>query len=175
MRSLSFLFTQDKDSAQVVKRKCPVCKEKLSESWKKTLCADCTKDVLKETSSSSGDLISTLRKELRTTFQAFRSTLEQARPVEPSGSQDPPRAERTLPNPIVQDVSQGIPPGSGSEFEEEAESASKYKLSLEEVAGLLKVVHATLGIEEEREELSLYDQMYAGLGDTKSRCFLYVH
>ena len=170
--SLSYLFIQDKGSAQVVKRKCPVCKEKLSESWKKTLCADCAKDVLRENSSGSGDLISTLKKELRSTFQAFRSTLEQSRPrEEASGSQDPPRAKKTLSNPVVQDSSQVIPPGSGSEFEEEAESASKYKLSLEEVAGLLKVVYATLGIQEERKELSLYDQMYAGLGDTKSRVF----
>ena len=172
MRALSCLFIQGKGSAQIVKKRCPVCKEKLSDSWSKTLCADCTKEVLKEAPSVGGDLISTLKKELRTTFQAFRSSLE-ARPVEQAGvSQDPSLGERhNLFNPLNQDDSQEIPLNSDSENEDEAEPASKYKLSLEEVAGLLKMIHATLGIEEEKKELSLHDRMYAGLGDTKGRVF----
>lgn len=42
----------------------------------------------------------------------------------------------------------------GEELEDA--SASKYKLLLEEVDNLLKVIHATLGIKEEEKDLSLH-------------------
>lgn len=40
--------------------------------------------------------------------------------------------------------------------------SSKFKMSLEDVGELLKAIHATLGIEEEKE-LTFHDQMYSGL------------
>lgn len=69
------------------------------------------------------------------------------------------------------------PSNDGSE-EEEGEGVevapSKFKLSLEEVDGLLGAVHVTLGLGEETKGLTLHDRMYAGLSEPKGHTFL-VH
>ena len=70
---------------------------------------------------------------------------------------------------------EGPSPSHSQESDEEEDEleniSSKYKLSLEQVDGLLKAIHETLGLEEERKELSLHDRMYAGLGEPKIRTF----
>lgn len=49
---------------------------------------------------------------------------------------------------------------------------SKYKLSLEQVDGLLRAIYATLGLEEgAKKKLSLHDRMYAGLSEPKNHTF----
>ena len=61
---------------------------------------------------------------------------------------------------------------SEEEEEEGAQSRpTKYKLSLEQVDGLLRAVYITLGLEEDKKELSLHDKMYAGLEEPKGRIF----
>lgn len=138
--------------------------------------------VREETPSVCGDLVSTIKDELRATFQAFRSNLREEPgpsrdPLVPQPSSEPQSGSQIIfGGPISQDASQEsvslAPDDTDSEEEEnESDTASKYKLSLEEVGGLLKVIHATLGIEEEKKELSLHDRMYAGLGDSKGRSF----
>lgn len=61
-----------------------------------------------------------------------------------------------------------------SEVEEDQEDPnmpSKYNMFLEDVGGLLKAIHVTLGIEEEKKKLSLHDRMYSGLNDPKGHTF----
>ena len=63
---------------------------------------------------------------------------------------------------------------SGSDAEEDDDrdrSSSRYKLSLEEVDDLLKTIHATLNIKEEKAQLSLHDKMYQGLDEVKHKNF----
>lgn len=56
----------------------------------------------------------------------------------------------------------------GEGLDGESTRPSRYKLSLEEVEDLLGAIHTTLGIQEEKkEQLSLHNQMYQGLGEQK--------
>ncbi|PIN99416.1 hypothetical protein AB205_0178640, partial [Aquarana catesbeiana] len=163
-----YIEEMTKGSAQPVKKRCPVFKEKLSDVWTKTLCAECiTNLVREETPSVCGDLVTTIKDELRATFQAFRSNLiEEPGPsrdssVPPPSSEPQGGSQIILGGPISQDTSQGsvslAPDDTHSEEEEnESDAASKYKMLLEEVGRLLKVIHATSGIEEEKKKLSLH-------------------
>lgn len=135
---VSFLFVQAKGSAQPVKKRCPVCKEKLGDAWTKTLCAECITNLVKEeTPSVCGDLVSTIKDELRATFQAFRSNLREEPgpsrdPLVPQPSSEPQSGSQIIfGGPISQDASQGsvslAPDDTDSEEEEnESDTTSKY-------------------------------------------------
>lgn len=53
-------------------------------------------------------------------------------------------------------------------------SATKYKLSLEDVEDLLKAIYETLYIQEDKVQLSRHDLMYQSMEQKKVCCFL-VH
>ncbi|PIN88341.1 hypothetical protein AB205_0081150 [Aquarana catesbeiana] len=57
------------------------------------------------------------------------------------------------------------------EEKESSSSSSRYKLSLEEVDDLLKTIHTTLNITEDKALLSLHDKMFQGMGEVKHRMF----
>lgn len=176
--SFVIFFWQAKSSEPAIKKRCPSCKAKLLEGWKKTLCQICIDSLVKEEASSAcSDIIASVKKELDATIQAFRSSL-----VTPALSQattsDPSQDSHLTPTVEAEagpTTQKGHSPSySGEEEEEEEEEAdapSRYKLSLEQVDSLLKAIYATLGMEEEKRELSLHDRMYEGLGEATGRTF----
>ena len=159
------------------KKKCAVCKNLLKGSWLKPLCRTCIAEVVKEEASTSApsgqpkESLSSFRKELENTFSSFRSFLEK-RPV----SQSAPRASTSSHGWEVSESEDEEPKNlSGSEAEEGDEdkdpTPSRYRLSLEEVDDLLKTIHTTLNIKEDKAQLSLYDKMFQGLEEVKYRTF----
>lgn len=172
----SFVSWQAKSSDPVAKRKCPSCKSKLPEGWKKTLCQACIDLLVKEDASSAcSDLIASVKKELDATIQSFRSSLANPSLSQPTTSQS---SQGSLIVPVMETEASPTPEGhspSQSEDSDEGEEGenlpSRFKLSLEQVDGLLKAIYTTLGLEEERKELSLHDKMYAGLSEHKNRNF----
>lgn len=170
-----------KHVSPIVKRKCPSCKGLLRDSWPKVLCKSCITDIVKEETAPASpaaqqsELLSSFRKELADTFESFRSYLDR-RPT--AHSSVVPHSQSSV------SASRG---GSDSEeeesnillnSEEEAEEvneasspSSRYKLSLEEVDDLLRTIHTTLNITEDKAQLSLHDKMFQGLGEEKHRVF----
>lgn len=116
------------------------------------------------------------KKELFATIKTFRDSL-----VSPSASQPSTFESSQVPSLVPENLSEDpsarqspAPPGEGSEEEKgnRAEVApSKFKLSLEEVDGLLGAIRVTLGLSEEKE-LTLHNCMYAGLGEPRVQTFL---
>ena len=123
------------------------------------------------------ELISSAKKELLSTFQSLRESL--VPPTTPLASTSQSSQDSvSVPELILGTVDAG--PGEGgsqvpdSEDSEESEGESvghpsKFKLSLEEVDGLIRAIHLTLGLSEEKRDLTLHDRMYAGLGESKGR------
>ncbi|XP_073476117.1 lamina-associated polypeptide 2, isoforms alpha/zeta-like [Aquarana catesbeiana] len=152
----------------------------MGENWKKVLCSTCITSLVKEESASvCDDLVASVKKELYATIQTFRDSLVNPAASQPStseasqGSISFPMVEALPEGPSIREEQSPTPSVKDSEEEgEEAEVApSKFKLSLEEVDGLLKAIHVTLGLSEEKKELSLHDRMYAGLNEPKGRTF----
>lgn len=71
-----------------------------------------------------------------------------------------------------EDEKGSVSPGSEEEEDEEKEaSSSRYRLSFEEVDDLLKTIHTTLNIKEDKAQLSLHDKMFQGMGEVKNWVF----
>lgn len=178
---LSLFFSlswQAKSSDPGIRKRCPSCKIKLNEGWKKALCQACIDSLVREeTTSACSDLIASAKKELDATIQSFRSSLTYPSASQPTTSQS---SQGSLLVPAVEAEMgplnrEGLSPSHSNESNEDSDElenmSSKYKLSLDQVDGLLKAIYATLGLEEEHKEMSLHDKMYAGLSESKSRTF----
>ena len=148
----------------------------MGEDWKKPWCKACIAAVVQEESASiREELVSSVKNELLASFQSVRGSLASTPSTQPSTSQSSQEVVVLSSGPSVfEEVSLGQPqdPSSGeSETEEETGSPAKFKLSLEEVDNLLIAIYATLGLGEEKKDLSLHDRMYAGLCEPKGRTF----
>ncbi|PIO16382.1 hypothetical protein AB205_0165150, partial [Aquarana catesbeiana] len=137
------------------KKRCPSCRAKMGENWKKILCSTCITSLVKEESASvCDDLVASVKKELYATIQTFRDSLVNPAASQPStseasqGSISFTMVEALPEGPSIREEQSPTPSVKDSEEEgEEAEVApSKFKLYLEEVAGLLKAIHVTLGL-----------------------------
>ena len=171
------------------KRRCPSCRTSLRETWDKVLCRHCIEDLVKEKDAERGSELAATVKELSSTFQSFKDLfagfqLPQSSPSPAQQAIPPslmalPSGSRENPGDLREDVEEEQDSAaSDSQKESEGEGKegkssrnSRYKLSLEEVDDLLGAIHATLGISEEKKALSLYDLMFASLGEQKKRVF----
>lgn len=125
----------------------------MGKNWKNALCSTCIASLVKEESASvCDDLVASVKKELYATIQSFRDSL-----VNPAASQPSTSESSQVSLSVPENLSEGpstrsqspAPSNDGSE-EEEGEGAeaapSNFKLSLEEVDGLLRAIHVTLGL-----------------------------
>ena len=147
----------------------------MGESWKKPWCKACIAALVqKESASVREELMASVKDELLATFQTMRESLAPVTISQPSTSQSSQEtgwAPRPSDNEGSRESQPQAPSSEDSENEEEIESPSKFKLSLEDVDGLLRAIYATLGLSEEKRDLSLHDRMYAGLCEPKGRTF----
>lgn len=114
------------------------------------------------------ELFSSIRKKLAETLGTVCSLLQEQGSGQGQSSHSNP-----LPS-ILKSVKseseekrESIPLSTLDSNEEEGEEeirASRYKLTLEEVDDLLKVVYTTLDIQEEKAQLSLLDKISTGAG-----------
>lgn len=136
------------------------------------MCRTCVAElVVEETSQECTDLFSSVR-ELTNSLSLVRSLLvkslaSQAGPKQPPSTPRPSTSRAVVSTDSGDEGTNTLPSLKDSDEEEEDSWASRYKLSLEEVDDLLKVIYMTLEIQEERVELSVHDKMYQGLDETK--------
>ena len=76
-------------SAHGSKRKCPVCRSTLGETWLKTLCKRCIGDVLREQTAEQGAELAASVKELSSTFQSFQALFSSFQLPQPQSSVPP--------------------------------------------------------------------------------------
>lgn len=92
------LFWQSKSSDP--KKRCPSCKSKLAEGWKRSLCQECINSLVKEESMSAcSDLIASVKKELDATIQSSPRKVYDHKSFErryqSSGYEDPSKGSDT--------------------------------------------------------------------------------
>lgn len=141
------------------------------------MCRTCIADLVEEeTLQQCKDLFSSVR-ELMDTLSSVRSSLVK----NPAAQTDSQQSTLSSPLPSTskavevsdsEDASTLIPLMDSDKEGEEADlRTSRYKPSLEEVDDLLKAIYMTLGIQEEKIQLSVHDKMYRGLDESKHRVF----
>ncbi|CAJ0935627.1 unnamed protein product [Ranitomeya imitator] len=152
-------------------RKCAVCMKKLSSSYKKSLCKECTDKIISEERPSLIEEIKTLiQQEIKTSL----ATLSQPTPS-PSA---PPEAKKRKLNPQEeeQEDSQGEtsdePPEEGElSLDSETVQQERYYFSSSDIEELLTAVRKTMEVEEEKTAQSVQEEMFGGLRSRKRQVF----
>lgn len=132
------------------------------------LCQSCILGLLKEESASAyGGLVTSLKEELISTFQTFRSVLAEVKsPQLQQVSVAPSTMVTILPGKGEYEAGSGYSlPMTGSSDEEDPlegtfTGSSRFKLTLEEVDELHVAIYDILDIKEEKVEFSKHDLMY---------------
>ncbi|CAJ0929351.1 unnamed protein product [Ranitomeya imitator] len=150
---------------------CAVCMKKLSSSYKKSLCKECTDKIIREEQPSLIEEIKTLiQQEIKTSL----ATLSQPTPS-PSA---PPEAKKRKLNPQEeeQEDSQGEtsdePPEEGElSLDSETVQQERYYFSSSDIEELLTAVRKTMEVEEEKTAQSVQEEMFGGLRSRKRQVF----
>ncbi|XP_069600694.1 uncharacterized protein [Ranitomeya imitator] len=145
--------------------------KKLSSSYKKSLCKECTDKIISEERPSLIEEIKTLiQQEIKTSL----ATLSQPTPS-PSA---PPEAKKRKLNPQEeeQEDSQGEtsdePPEEGElSLDSETVQQERYYFSSSDIEELLTAVRKTMEVEEEKTAQSVQEEMFGGLRSRKRQVF----
>ncbi|XP_072003574.1 uncharacterized protein [Engystomops pustulosus] len=134
---------------------CRICGDNLPDSYLKPNCDQCVQRLLAQEQSTLFESMRMLiQQEVRSSVQEIRRSLR---------SENSPGTSRQLED-------SGPSSGESSESEEEDRSGRPL-VPIEDIDHLVKLVRSTMELEDEKEERSVTDVMFQGLGEKKRKVF----
>ncbi|CAJ0952185.1 unnamed protein product [Ranitomeya imitator] len=153
-------------------RKCAVCMKKLSSSYKKSLCKECTDKIISEERPSLIEEIKTLiQQEIKTSLATLSLSLHHLLVpllrLRKGNLIHRRKSRRTL-----RERRRTNPPEEGElSLDSETVQQERYYFSSSDIEELLTAVRKTMEVEEEKTAQSVQEEMFGGLRSRKRQVF----